>query len=636
MANVVQIIINGANTSDRAFASAKTNLIGLQNVAKTAGIAFAALAVAAGASAAGAILDFTREAINTADEMGQLAQKTGTAVEDFSRLSYVANLAEVDSGQLKAAIKSFSDELGKAGKNSANVVDELLAVADEFANMEDGVAKTNRAVQLFGKSGQDIIPLLNQGSQAIREQMQEAERFGLVIGGDFARNADQFNDNLTRLQSAFKGIWLQVAEQNLPSLIELSETLLHIANNGEVLTKVIDAISHSLYISTVAARAFLDPLKSMKDLIEEDFGKSIVGSMSRDVRKAFGAGDNAKTKIAIDPEDVERAIKLQEQLQLTREQGGERLRETERLNFEKTLEQIEKLKIAEADKIELRLNAEMAYQDRLTEIKVTGEEARAELDDRMRRGDVERYLLSLRTVEGAEIASLEGRKQFLQAFTDIWMESHRTMFSYVAQAAQTVYQGLSNAIANVITGTQTAAAAFKQLGLQMVQMVVNWMAQRLVAFALEKSLAVAGIALARAQHAATLASAASLAGAWGAAATAASIATLGAASAFGALVPPAMAANAALGSSLALAAGAVGGIAHGGLDYVPQEATYLLNRGERVVQPEQNRDLTEFLSGGSGGRSMRVTINLDGRALWEGIGDASRDGRLIIDANAIV
>lgn len=39
------------------------------------------------------------------------------------------------------------------------------------------------------------------------------------------------------------------------------------------------------------------------------------------------------------------------------------------------------------------------------------------------------------------------------------------------------------------------------------------------------------------------------------------------------------------------------GIAHGGLDYVPKEQTYMLDRGERVLSPRQNRDLTSFLDG---------------------------------------
>lgn len=56
-----------------------------------------------------------------------------------------------------------------------------------------------------------------------------------------------------------------------------------------------------------------------------------------------------------------------------------------------------------------------------------------------------------------------------------------------------------------------------------------------------------------------------------------------------------------------IAATAIAGQAHGGLNNVPREGTYLLNKGERVVQPAQNRDLTQFLSG-RGGRSGGVVV----------------------------
>jgi hypothetical protein len=63
---------------------------------------------------------------------------------------------------------------------------------------------------------------------------------------------------------------------------------------------------------------------------------------------------------------------------------------------------------------------------------------------------------------------------------------------------------------------------------------------------------------------------------------------------------------AAGGAAAAIATGAgiggAAGIAHGGMDFVPSESTFLLDRGERVLSPRQNADLTEFISdGGSGG-----------------------------------
>ena len=44
-------------------------------------------------------------------------------------------------------------------------------------------------------------------------------------------------------------------------------------------------------------------------------------------------------------------------------------------------------------------------------------------------------------------------------------------------------------------------------------------------------------------------------------------------------------------------------VAHGGLNSVPEESTYLLQRGERVLSPNQNRDLTSFLRDSPGNSS---------------------------------
>ncbi|MCB5226196.1 phage tail tape measure protein [Alishewanella sp. 16-MA] len=67
------------------------------------------------------------------------------------------------------------------------------------------------------------------------------------------------------------------------------------------------------------------------------------------------------------------------------------------------------------------------------------------------------------------------------------------------------------------------------------------------------------------------------------------------------LAPAAMSAALAISSPLALGAitaagGSLAGMAHSGLDYIPQEGTWLLDKGERVLSPRQNEDLTRFLS----------------------------------------
>ena len=62
--------------------------------------------------------------------------------------------------------------------------------------MEDGAGKTALAIKLFGKSGADLIPLLNQGRAGIKELTDEAAKLGIVISTETAAKAEQFNDTL--------------------------------------------------------------------------------------------------------------------------------------------------------------------------------------------------------------------------------------------------------------------------------------------------------------------------------------------------------------------------------------------------------------------------------------------------------
>jgi TP901 family phage tail tape measure protein len=97
-----------------------------------------------------------------------------------------------------------------------------------------------------------------------------------------------------------------------------------------------------------------------------------------------------------------------------------------------------------------------------------------------------------------------------------------------------------------------------------------------------------------------------------------------------------------------------GGVAHGGIDEIPQFAdnqTFLLKAGERVVQPEANRDLTSFLKSFAGGdnslssqagEASNVTVNVSlGIAefkdlIIETVTQGTRDGDISIDGRSLI
>lgn len=168
-----------------------------------------------------------QQAINTADELGKAAQSAGQLVTEFSALNYAAKLANVSQQDLVKVSKELSEEMVKQGRGTASLHEELISLADTFAAMPDGPAKVQLAIERLGKTGQAMIPLLNQGSEAIREQLDEAREFGLVVGSEFSANAQTYNDNLTRMKSILEGIFLQVAEKLLPEMIRFQELVIN-------------------------------------------------------------------------------------------------------------------------------------------------------------------------------------------------------------------------------------------------------------------------------------------------------------------------------------------------------------------------------------------------------------------------
>jgi len=92
------------------------------------------------------------------------------------------------------------------------------------------------------------------------------------------------------------------------------------------------------------------------------------------------------------------------------------------------------------------------------------------------------------------------------------------------------------------------------------------------------------------------------------------------------LAPGAATAAMAQAAAGAVAAGSAGAsigaaipLAHGGLDFVPAESTYLLDRGERVLSPRQNRDFTDFISEDGGGGGQSVSIESIQMSVLEGV-----------------
>jgi hypothetical protein len=202
----------------------------------------AGLAAAAGL---GAFVGQIKNAANTADELGKISARTGVAVESLSALKYAAELSDVSLEELTGglqklnkAIDADSDafkRLGLSARDFKSPDQALAAVADKFAAMEDHGERAAIAMELFGKTGDRLIPLLAGGSAGLEAMRAEAERLGVVFTAEAARSAEEFNDNMTRMGIAMQGVAAQIGNAVIPAINQLAQEFLTAREHGESL-----------------------------------------------------------------------------------------------------------------------------------------------------------------------------------------------------------------------------------------------------------------------------------------------------------------------------------------------------------------------------------------------------------------
>lgn len=227
-------------------AGLKKTQAGLASFGKVAVTGFAAAATAAAAAGA-AFAVAGKKAIDTADAMSKTAQKVGVATEALSRLNYAAGYSDVSLEQLSGGLQKLTRNLADVASGSKGPAatalqalgisatdaagnlrnsDAVFAdIADRFARLEDGSTKTALAMQLFGRTGAELIPLLNSGRDGLRAMADESDRLGLTISTKTGRAAEAFNDTLTKVGRILEGVSMKVAEAALPALQQLADML---------------------------------------------------------------------------------------------------------------------------------------------------------------------------------------------------------------------------------------------------------------------------------------------------------------------------------------------------------------------------------------------------------------------------
>lgn len=607
----------------------------MMGIARTVGSGLAA-GLAAGTAGLAVMV---KSSIDSADELSKLSQQVIFSTEALSKLKYAGEMSDVSLESLGVGLKKFStnivaaasgtgeqaeafERLGITLKNSdgsMKAMDVLLnEVADKFSKYEDGVNKTAIAQQLFGKSGAELIPMLNAGAQGLKDAGDEAERFGLVVSTSTGKAAEEFNDNVTRLGKAFEGVGNLVAAEVVPTLAEFTSVI----QDPETQKSFASIAAGIVSIGAAAADALVE-LTKFGAFLGEELGRTIDGPMADDIA---GLEDRLiQLQAQVDPKNfmdwMENSNmgdmftgkgKLLQEIDLIKKQIAEAYEAQVKLSSTPTpppvapssegngklsdellakqaearatqkqfAEQQKKIAEETAEQFELALKKEDEFNkenERLIEAQKKKFDRIYELSLQADKKDVElenfRYL-RLQQEMNAEVELFRERglltaeieKQF-QLAREQEKHTHEQKIKDIEEAAEKEQQkkeadGYINLLSLAETYNNSKQGHINKslaVALHAGKMLLDSEKRS----ALKQVLLDGKVAIMKA---------------WASAPFPLNVPSV-------ALATGATVANAA----------AVTGIAHGGIDNVPKESTYLLDKGERVLSPKQNRDITDFI-----------------------------------------
>lgn len=210
----------------------------------TAASAAASAVVAGAAAIAKGLVKAADTAADAGDKIDKQSQKVGMSAESYQKWDYVMNISGTSMQNCTTGLKTLTNQFEKAQAGSEGAQDKFkrlgLSMDDLKGKSREEVFETTvKALQgvksetekaalanaLFGKSGQDLMPLFNQSAEATQELMDKAKEYGMVMSDDAVNASAAYQDSLTSLQTTMKSIKDNAFAELLPGMTSVLDGL---------------------------------------------------------------------------------------------------------------------------------------------------------------------------------------------------------------------------------------------------------------------------------------------------------------------------------------------------------------------------------------------------------------------------
>lgn len=250
--------------------------------------------VAAGGAAVAALGASVRVFIKAGDELDKMSRRTGLSVEALSELKFAAEQSGTDLETLEKGVRTLqrtindaerglstaSDALADLGLTAADLralspEEQFKLVAERLSRIEDPAKRAALAMQILGRAGTQLLPLMQDGARGIELLQAEARRLGLTISTDTARDAARLGDALDALRSVLRATTIAIGGALAPTLEAVTKRITRIAVvTGDWIkrNRALVVVAAKIAVGLVAVGSALIALGLLLSLIGGAFG----------------------------------------------------------------------------------------------------------------------------------------------------------------------------------------------------------------------------------------------------------------------------------------------------------------------------------------------------------------------------
>lgn len=232
--------------------------------------------VGASAVVGGALLGVANNSASAMDEIDKMSAKIGVSKQGYQEWKYVMGQNGMEISKLETGMKTLVGQMDKANegnKTSIATFDKLgISIYDAsgkmkdqetimnetmyaLADMENGTEKARLATELFGKAGIEMMPMLNGGSEGMKDLTQRAHDLGLVVSDEAVTSGVVFGDTMDDLKQTFGIVITKIGTELIPVFQKIADWVL--ANMPQIQStvgRVINTIGNilSVFMKTVS------------------------------------------------------------------------------------------------------------------------------------------------------------------------------------------------------------------------------------------------------------------------------------------------------------------------------------------------------------------------------------------------